>query len=65
MISYEATCKLFTYLNVLPAVIDLLRAFGEKTGYEDESYSEFVFRESENTTGEGSKSYCVTLSRRQ
>lgn len=40
----------------------MLRAFGEKTGYEDDSYSEFVFQESENTTGEASQSYHVALS---
>ena len=52
VISYEAICMLLTHLKVFPAIIDMLRAFGEKIGHADESYSEFSFQENEESFGE-------------
>lgn len=63
VISYEAICKLFTYVQVFPAVIDMLLAFGEKTGYEDDSHSEYVFRENEDATGKAAKEHASPAGR--
>lgn len=51
LISYEATCKLLTYLQVFPAFINILRAFGERAGFDDESHSEISFQENERSSG--------------
>ena len=51
LISYEATCMLLTYLQVFPAFIDTLRAFGERTGFEEDTHSEIVFQGSEGSSG--------------
>lgn len=45
MISREAICKLFTILEVYPAFIDVLLAFGQKTNFEDDSFNGFCFQE--------------------
>lgn len=50
LISYEATCKLLTYLQVFPAFINILRAFGERAGFDDESHSEISFQENERSS---------------
>ena len=36
--------KVLTSLNVFPFFIDVVRAFGEKTGFEDDSYGGLRFR---------------------
>ena len=51
LISYEATCKLLTYLQVFPAFIDTLRAFGERTGFQEDTHSEIVFQGNESSSG--------------
>ena len=51
LISYEATCKLLTYLQVFPAFIDTLRAFGERTGFEEDTHSEIAFEGNESSSG--------------
>ncbi|MCJ1423434.1 hypothetical protein MMC29_001317 [Sticta canariensis] len=50
LISHEATCKLLTYLQVFPAFIDTLRAFGERTGFEEDTHSEIAFQGNESSS---------------
>jgi hypothetical protein len=57
VISLEGLCKLFTYLAVYPAFIDILRAFGEKTNFEDETYSGFRFQPNTPTGASGTCSH--------
>lgn len=51
LISYEAICKLLKYLQVFPAFINILRAFGERAGHEDDSHSEILVQENERSSG--------------
>ena len=53
LITLEATCKLLTSLAVHPAFIDVLRAFGQKTDFEDDSVSGFHFQMSADSEGYG------------
>ena len=62
MISKEAFRKLSTYFKVFPAFIDILRSFGEKTNFEDDSYSAFRFQENELSESFGKSAELYMLS---
>ncbi|MCJ1384885.1 hypothetical protein MMC17_008003 [Xylographa soralifera] len=48
VINYEALCKFFSYIEVFPAFIDVLQCFGQKEGYEGETYSHYACQETQS-----------------
>jgi hypothetical protein len=45
LINHELMRKILTSFAVFPAFIDLLQSFGQKSNFEDESYSGLRFQE--------------------
>ncbi|KAF2234856.1 hypothetical protein EV356DRAFT_532406 [Viridothelium virens] len=51
VIDEDSMRKLLTYFNVFPPFLDVIRAFGQRTSYEDESYGGLHFRSGKSTAG--------------